>query len=467
MFRMEFRGEIIDSESEDDEPSTTYVKNENGGVKFESEKNRHKIADDEEDPPRCFEGRVGTLGQLQRVSISNEVEHSVSRQSPVNTSSSTLNSSGSVSKNWVEADLIDLGSPKAEAALQSAEPQPAQTSTVNLKVMRKTVKPLALSVNVTHQPSGKRIDNDAFVTFLEHQPRQDVGLRDLLTDGVDKVEAPSRLSRSGESPRLGVRSSSVQSSRSNSWSDSSDAEVNASHRNVKDSRERGSPAARAFKKLINKNKSGAPDAKFVKPWEEPLLAVHEQVKLQRKAAKLEAKRVAEESERVAEEAKKEAENAKRELLNLANPVPESTLRNQSEHHNRRIGLHRLFSGMHSNSPSPKESFVAVDARESKLVMPRASLFETCSSPSSTDVALAYIRSGTRPVARQDIHFATVESNQRDVEAWTMEQYMAKNARLEEWKSRDDDEEFGGIEGNQLMNRFDDHDVTNNYDSDSD
>ncbi|XP_073391006.1 uncharacterized protein [Physcomitrium patens] len=48
----------------------------------------------------------------------------------------------------------------------------------------------------------------------------------------------------------------------------------------------------------------------------------------------------------------------------------------------------------------------------------------------------------------------------------MEQYMAKNARLEEWKSRDD-KELGGIEGHQLMNRFDDHDVTNNYDSDSD
>uniref|UniRef100_A0A7I4ECI0 Uncharacterized protein n=2 Tax=Physcomitrium patens TaxID=3218 RepID=A0A7I4ECI0_PHYPA len=80
--------------------------------------------------------------------------------------------------------------------------------------------------------------------------------------------------------------------------------------------------------------------------------------------------------------------------------------------------------------------------------------------------MCHIRSGPRPVARKDIHFATVESNQRDVEAWTMEQYMAKNARLEEWKSRDD-KELGGIEGHQLMNRFDDHDVTNNYDSDSD
>lgn len=56
MFCMEFRGEIIDLELEDDEFFMIYVKNENGGVKFESEKNRYKIVDDEEDFLRCFEG---------------------------------------------------------------------------------------------------------------------------------------------------------------------------------------------------------------------------------------------------------------------------------------------------------------------------------------------------------------------------------------------------------------------------
>jgi len=46
-----------------------------------------------------------------------------------------------------------------------------------------------------------------------------------------------------------------------------------------------------------------------------------------------------------------------------------------------------------------------------VVMPRAGLFEAPGlSPSNTDIALAQIRSGPRPVAKTDLTFATVESN---------------------------------------------------------
>jgi len=47
-----------------------------------------------------------------------------------------------------------------------------------------------------------------------------------------------------------------------------------------------------------------------------------------------------------------------------------------------------------------------------VVMPRAGMFEASPglSPSTTDAALAQIRSGPRPVAKTDLQFATVESN---------------------------------------------------------
>jgi len=45
----------------------------------------------------------------------------------------------------------------------------------------------------------------------------------------------------------------------------------------------------------------------------------------------------------------------------------------------------------------------------------------------------------------------------------MEEYMTRNGRVR----RRDDEEFGAIEGNNLMNQYFDDDMQPAYDSDSD
>ena len=112
-------------------------------------------------------------------------------------------------------------------------------------------------MSLTHQPSGKRIDSDVFVTFLEYQPGRS---RDLLTDGVEYGSF-----RNVES--LAMRSSSMRSTSSTSWSDSSDAEGSAFHGDklhIKDE-EKGSPAVRAYNRAFNKlmhkkSKPTVPDA---------------------------------------------------------------------------------------------------------------------------------------------------------------------------------------------------------------
>lgn len=354
-----------------------------------------------------------------------------------------------IQQNWVEVDLIDFGSP--EAVVEEEE----QGMMIDPEVLRELVKPFAESTKA-QQPVA-----DVFVSFLEY------GQRDLLTGDGSFRNVDSSFRNVDSLP---LRSNSMRSTGSMSWSDSSDAEGTNNYYgdrvHIKDE-DKGSPAARAYNRAFNKlmhkrnhKKPAVSDSKVAKPWDEPLLTGHEQAKLERKmqkAAKLEAKRQA-------EQAKRDAESQKLELLNLANPIPESALRNQKELYNMRKGLHKLFQmtgGIHSSGHSPKEG----GSRDSKLS--RGGIFETCMSPTSTDVALSHIRSGPRLGSRRDIQFQTVESNQRDVEAWTMEEYLAKNARIPECSSRKGDKEFEGIEGNQLLNRYFEDDVADNPDSDSD
>lgn len=348
------------------------------------------------------------------------------------------------------------------------------------------MKPFADSVNLT---------NNGGVS-TERQPP----IRDLLSNGVEEGDAVVDAVSSGDavadavssgdavmvavssgdgniSGSLPVRTNSMPRTNSTSSaystqsrSEGSDAESTTTEEKVfvKDE-EKGSPASnslnKAFNKLMHpkKSKPVVGESKVMKPWDEPMLHAQEQEKMERKAqkeAKVEAKRMA-------EAVKREAEIQRKELLELANPVPESSLR----HHGMLKGMHKLFQshgGNHSNPPSP--TGVHGDVRESKLVMPRVSLFEGSIgfSPSTTDAALAQIRSGPRPATNSDLKFATVESHQRDVRPWTMEEYMARNARLGEWKKRKDDEEFGGIEGNQLMNQFFNNDfMMDDFDDDSD
>lgn len=431
MFHMEFQSlDAVEEDEDEGRGKGVYDQNRGG--------------DSEVSPPKIYEGRVGKFGKMQRAVSSNlAVQQTVSDLPPVMARS--LSSSQSVPKNWAEVDLIDLASPKAG---------PPPHASADPVVIRELVKPFADSVklnDVTSQPASW----------------------DLLSDGVQVVEPVPG------SPTTQLRTNSMRSTHSASFSDSSDAESSSFHDStgeraqLKDE-EKGSPATRAYNRAFNKimhKKSKLPVQdvqKVSKPRDEPLLTAHDQAKLERKAQKA-AKA---EANRLAEEAKRDAEIQQRELLELANPVPGSAL-NHKKDHGVLKGIQRLFhvhgGGTQSNHNSQREGVIA-DVREAKLVMPRTGLLESSMmSPSTnTAAALSQIRTGPRPTARKDMTFETIESHQRDVRPWTMEEYMARNARQQEWERRGGDEEFGGIEQNQLfMNQYFDNDVLDNLDSDSD
>lgn len=295
MFRMEFQS--LDAVEEDDEPSRV-CRNDGNSVYEQYRQNRG--VERKDSPPKVYEGRVGKYGPLQRAVSSH---HTVPDLPPVITRS--LSSNDSIPKNWVEVDLIDFGSPKAVAPPGASETQVSADQVV----MRELVKPFAESVKITEENQSTS--------------------RDLLSDGVEVVEPVSDAS-----PSLQVRTNSTSSTY---FSDTSDAESSSFHdstgEKVHVKEEKGTPATRAYNRALNKImhkkcKPPAQDAQRVsKPWDEPLLAVHDQAKLQRKVqkeAKVEAKRLAEEAKRI-------AEIQQRELLELANPVPESALNVKKDH----------------------------------------------------------------------------------------------------------------------------------------
>jgi hypothetical protein len=196
-----------------------------------------------------------------------------------------------------------------------------------------------------------------------------------------------------------------------------------------------------------------------KPWEEPLLASHQQAEVDAravKAAEVEAKRVALQ-ERL------EAGRLQQEMRDLANCVdlsPNPHKKNRMQRVLSKTGVtavcrflknpFRLFKGQKiHNGYAPREGVYAV-------VTPRRAFSEV--APHSH--ALAQMGSVAPRKARSEIQFSTVNSTQRDVAPWTREEYMKRNGR-------NGDEDFGGIEGINLMNRASGGMHSNNYDSDSD
>lgn len=232
MFRMEFQ--TLNAVTEEDDEFSRSYRNDVGRGKDVYEKFRHRTVESRGSLPRVYEGRVGKYGKMQRTVSSKEVLHSGAHLPEVLTRS--MSSAAAVPKNWVEVDLIDFESPKAVE----------EPAVVDQEVLRELVKPFAESVNLTHQPGGKRLDTDVFVSFLDYQPGQ-YGQRDLLSGGVDFGSF-----RNVES--LPVRSNSLRSTSSMSWSDSSDAEGSnyyGDRVHIKDE-DKGSPAARAYNRAFNK-----------------------------------------------------------------------------------------------------------------------------------------------------------------------------------------------------------------------
>lgn len=242
MFRMEFQ--TLDAVTEDEDELSGSYRSVVGRGKGVYEKYRHRTLESRGNPPGVYEGRMGNHGKMQRIASSNEVLHSGAHLPKLLTRSVSA-AAASVPKNWVEIDLIDFGSPKEQA-------------TVDQDVLRELVKPFASSVNLTHQPGGKSLsDTDVFVSFLDYQPDQ----RDLLSGSVD-------FGSFRDHDSFPVRSNSMRSSNSMSWSDSSDAEGNGNNHgdrvHIKDE-DKGSPAARAYNRAFNKllhkkNKPAASDS---------------------------------------------------------------------------------------------------------------------------------------------------------------------------------------------------------------
>lgn len=323
MLQMEFHSTVLDATEEDNELSR-------------ADRNEHEqtVCDQlkhGDSSPKIYEGRVGNLGKMQGIASPSEAVHTIARPPPIVTRNVSPNDSAT--KNWVEVDLIDLDSPKVEVALaREAE------GYINQEVLRELVKPFAESVNLTHQPSGKCLGNDEFVTPLDRQPGH---VLDLLSIDIEVVEAVSDSSRNLAS--LQERTSSTRST----FSEPSDTQSPSFHGNAGDKlnvkdEERGSSATRAYNKTLNllmlkKNKPVVQEGKSPKPCEEPLLFAHEQAKVEIKLEK-EAKA---EAKRLAEIAKKDVENKKRELLELADPVPESALKTHKDHGVRK-GIQKLF-----------------------------------------------------------------------------------------------------------------------------
>ena len=314
MFRMEFQSSL-DAVEEDEEPSGTSRNDEGRGNSVNEQDGHNRAAENIDNPPKSFGGRVGKYGLMQRVVNSNHaVLQTVTDLSPV--MNRRMSSNNSIPKNWVEPDLIDFASPKPVASETLA---PADEV-----VTRELVKPFAeISVKTTE------------VKSVQNQP----AIRHLLSDGVEVPEAVSQYSPGTSSWQPTWTSSMRSTNSSTTFSDSSDAQSSSLRDSTgekvksKDEEKVGSPAAKAYNRAFNKilykkSKPPAQDAQKVsKPWDEPLFAAQAQAKLQRKSQK-EAKA---EAKKLAEEAKKDAELQQRELLELANPIPESTLNVKKDH----------------------------------------------------------------------------------------------------------------------------------------
>lgn len=232
MLQMEFHSTVLDATEEDNELSR-------------ADRNEHEqtVCDQlkhGDSSPKIYEGRVGNLGKMQGIASPSEAVHTIARPPPIVTRNVSPNDSAT--KNWVEVDLIDLDSPKVEVALaREAE------GYINQEVLRELVKPFAESVNLTHQPSGKCLGNDEFVTPLDRQPGH---VLDLLSIDIEVVEAVSDSSRNLAS--LQERTSSTRST----FSEPSDTQSPSFHGNAGDKlnvkdEERGSSATRAYNKTLN------------------------------------------------------------------------------------------------------------------------------------------------------------------------------------------------------------------------
>lgn len=210
---MEFQS--LDAVTEEDDDFPRSCRNEVGRT---YDRYRHSSS-------RVYEGRMGKLqyGKSQRTSSSKEGGH----LPRVLTRSLSSAAPQQIQQNWVEVDLIDFGSPKA--AVEEEE----QGMVIDPEVLRELVKPFAESTK-PQQPVA-----DVFVSFLEY------GQRDLLTGDGSFRNVDS----------LPLRSNSMRSTGSMSWSDSSDAEGTSNYHgdrvHIKDE-DKGSPAARAYNRAFNK-----------------------------------------------------------------------------------------------------------------------------------------------------------------------------------------------------------------------
>nr|PNR28915.1 hypothetical protein PHYPA_027607 [Physcomitrium patens] len=315
-------------------------------------------------------------------------------------------------------------------------------------------------------------------TWQDDVKTRSMGSQPLVSLEISRIVSTPSLSPSTQSP--GYKSDS-----------SSDTE----HRSIESTEDKLAIQEKSQGKgilFVNHTSKGKTDQAnpndigFEKPWEEPLLAGYNEEELDRLKAE-DAKREALELAKVEE---RELLRQLRELQDLAHCViskasPRKTIKNSKLkkllHKTGMSAVFRFLKNPFIFFRPKKEEYPGYNpdalSTKKKVAIPkkRSRLSETSvifGIPSATTNAnLETMREGSKlaqskPVAMQ---FATVVSTQRDVEPWTREQYLRKNDRIPDRSNnlKKDDDEFGGIEGNNLMNPAYGNGVVSDYDTDSD
>ncbi|CAM6052080.1 unnamed protein product [Sphagnum compactum] len=181
----------------------------------------------------------------------------------------------------------------------------------------------------------------------------------------------------------------------------------------------------------------------------------------------------EEAKRIAKEETERAQH--HELLKFAcpEPPPQSSTHVKERMKSSKGGIrffHRIMASREEKVHSPSNTLDTreakhgpVDARQAKLVIPRSTFLKDLISPIHHASSKAAIKTGPPPhlASKQELHFETVESHQKDGPAWTVEEYMRQNNR---WKEV---EEVGGIENFLFNLQFDDFDGMDGADDDDD
>ncbi|CAK9866744.1 unnamed protein product [Sphagnum jensenii] len=375
-------------------------------------------------------------------------------------------------RNWNEVDLIDWEETDSQQQ-QAVQPQPhgaglVETSSPHHPVEEKN----SGDVTTPSQQEWNLMDLDLF----KGDASVVVPAR-TAAGGVSAISSSTSVPPAAEAPEI-TRTKSMghmESSTDMGCAAATTAQQVTDTTGKKEEEEEGASSIqqrplwrrRADNPAYNRSKSATHVLESRLPLGKPLLqgAAMEELK-DHQEAREEAKRIAkEETERAQDD----------ELLKFACPEPppqSSTHGKQRMKSSKGVSrfFHRIMASREEKVHSPSNTLNTrdakhgpVEARQAKLVIPRSTFLKDLISPIHHASSKAAIKTGPPPhlASKQELHFETVESQQKDGPAWTVEEYMIQNNR---WKEV---EEVGGIENFLFNLQFDDFDGMDGADDDDD